>query len=152
MQSWIKISSLQDSELPSRRDVLIVVADGIPVVTDTEDAIRTDVADVDTVAVQIHRRCTGIFSFDPPLTSGQKVANNRVDHHLSCGHFVLAEECLLLLPVLRSRVVHWSLTNELPVDFAMLLGKELFIIPGGLVVVEKLALDGLASHPHICST
>ncbi|MGD0954828.1 MAG: hypothetical protein ABR985_20995, partial [Methanotrichaceae archaeon] len=76
------ISSLQDSELPSGRAVIIVVADGIPVVADTE-TIRTDVANVDTVAVRIHRRCTGIFSFDQPLTSGQEVANNRVDQHLS---------------------------------------------------------------------
>ena len=83
---------------------------------DARRAVEIDAANVDLL--------------EQTLLSGEKVADHGVNHDPSSRRFlVFREECLLIAPRLRGRVGDRFLADQLPADFALVLGERLLVIP-----------------------
>ncbi|OGZ79769.1 MAG: hypothetical protein A2312_02615 [Candidatus Staskawiczbacteria bacterium RIFOXYB2_FULL_32_9] len=128
--------------LPSGRDAQTVIGKVIPVAADRETT-DAEVADADTVAARVNAGRANVDLFEQPLAGCQEMADDGVDQNLGGRNLVvLAEQCLLGRPVLRSGVVDRGLANQLPRNFSTFAGECLFIVPF-LIVEQPLAL-------HLC--
>lgn len=131
----------QGSELPSRGQTEVAEAVIDPVAADDAQAIRIEVADEDPVAVRIDIQTANVDPFEEPLTGGQKVADDGVDHHPGSRRLlVLSKKSLLLVPGLAGRIVDRGLANQVPLRFSAILGEGLPVIP--VLIVEQALVAG----------
>jgi len=136
----LEVSRIRGSELPGHGQTDMAVAAVVPAAVDAE-TIRTEVAEINAIAVRGEITAAHIDVLEQPFAGGQKVSDHGIDHFLSGGRvFVLAEQRLLFVPGLASGIGHLVLANQEPTDLAGLLGELLVVVP--VLAVEDLALAG----------